>query len=362
MLYPLLLIMTAASFSTCRVVELRWNSKLNDTLQLALGHKDTNLEVIQALPMPTHFATVELRQPETNIPYEGIPFPKQDWHGLRTPNYTDLYLNYTEPVYCIRTSKPIGFYGYMNWLVSCVVLAQILADSFRTREPSLWRVYSHLARVFFFLISVVRASEAYRNCSKEVQIAGGSYVVDGDKVTYPHNSFAFNFLAIPRIIDIITLAIQSLNLMTEAFLEKYFWLQLIMYIINILAFLATLVFSFFFYAGYTFFIYADGSVGGQIACVVVSLFLLILFVLVYVRFKLHQWVWDVVGPGGILPLMMTTAVILFHALCVGISYILLGRTIDDPWGATSCTGPLGKLHAALVGIVPVVTTIMSLLQ
>ncbi|CAM1502551.1 Fc.00g045350.m01.CDS01 [Cosmosporella sp. VM-42] len=293
----------------------------------------------------------------TALPFPGIPFPKQNWHGLRRPNYTNLYLNYTEPVYCIRTWRPIGLNGFANWLASVVVLTQDFCETVRFADISCFSVISNFASTAFFSISVTRGFKAYSSCAKQVQEGGGLYVVDGQKVTHKGNSFAFLFLSGPFILDGVNLTIQSIHLFCGIWFGRQPWLAMTVFVIKLLALLAMLLMPFFFYTGYTNFLYADNSMGGPIACVVTIVVCVVFGMVVYLAIKRGI---DVLGlifnPGVIFFLLF----ILFHFVCVGLSYLLLGRTIDDPWGKTSAGNPLGKLQAVADGVIPLITVLSSL--
>lgn len=294
---------------------------------------------------------------ETTLPLPGIPFPKQDWHGARRPNYTNLYLNYTEPVYCIRTWKPIGFYGFATWLVSIIVLTQDLLDSLHLEQVGLTKIVSSFANIIFFVISLARASKAYTACARRVQEAGGSYVVDGQVVTHTSDAFGFLFLACPIILDGANLFVQFSYVVFGACMSH--WLvAFVMLLAKGLALLATLFVPILFYTGYTNFLYADDTMRGPIACVAVMLTVVSIGLVVYITFKYGRFFWHVVFGSFavcIVPL------ILVHICLVGISYILVGRTIDDDWGTTSCSGPLGTVQAVLDGVVPLISTITSIM-
>lgn len=161
--------------------------------------------------------------------------------------------------------------------------------------------------------------------------------------------------------DLISLVVVCLNCsfyLVSSLLDMEF-LHGVICFINVLAFVAAFLISFLFYQEYTLFLYADDAIGAQIACVVVLIVLLFLILPVYLKLKFDEDLDDIFGN---FPVWIGLAFVVFHTLCVGISYVLLGRTINDPWGSTSCTGPLGVLQAVLDAVIPIFIMIMSILQ
>ncbi|KAF4417805.1 hypothetical protein FACUT_12034 [Fusarium acutatum] len=149
MLHLLIILAIGASLSASRAVEYGRFREHHDaftgspkTAQFDVTNTSSPLEA--PTPCPQLYNIQHTASPATDAKLhetKEIPFPTQDWHGLRVPNYTDLYLNYTEPVHCIRDWKPIGFYGYMTWLVSLIIMVQGVLDSLKEKNISVMESY-----------------------------------------------------------------------------------------------------------------------------------------------------------------------------------------------------------------------------
>lgn len=298
-----------------------------------------------------------------SIPFPGIPFPKEDWQGLRKPNYTILYLNYTEPIHCMCLWKPIGVYGFAHWLVSIFALSQDMLHSIKDNtRPSYTSMIRIIANNAYFLFSLARSAKAFQTCELGVKEAGGPYTLQDDEVVRDPAAYTPSFLGYGLLIDILSCASELLYFFIGIWIAETSWASIVIFGIRMLILIAVLFFSLGFYIGYTNFLYIDSSLGGPIAVVTLLIVFIVAGISIYVRIVFHLDLSDQFDfLCSVFPFQVLEVGYVFHMFCVGFSYILLGRCVDDPWGRTSTSGPMGVIQASLDGFVPFITVVSSVL-
>jgi len=103
-----------------------------------------------------------------------IPPPYEDWNGLRQPDYTQMYWEYTEPLYYLRITMPIGVLGHYIWIANLIVLLEAIWVS-ATGEKS-WAVAAeNVLAYIYLLVETILDIQSISACGARDAAAGGRF-------------------------------------------------------------------------------------------------------------------------------------------------------------------------------------------
>jgi prepilin-type processing-associated H-X9-DG protein len=293
-----------------------------------------------------------------------------------------MYWDYTIPVYCLRHNMGIGVLGYYLWILPILKLASTVA-TFENQRPSARATISAVLGVVLFLYNTFTSARAVADCgtTETIRTSQTVYVIE-PYLGQAANIYYINVVGAGLAVGAETLMLFWLMALTfraaryrkrhyetpyttsllgrgEAVPEsatytsakarrsiRYWYCLVILY--NFLGAGA-------FYTGYTNFLYYDGHLLEFVLALIPGP-----IVLAFLAGMLIRSVREYYNPYKMSSWVAVVCVVLgFHIMAVGIGYVLLGATGNDPWGTALTGGPVGVVEIILGVFVPILGMLLA---
>lgn len=293
-----------------------------------------------------------------------------------------MYWDWTVPVYCLRHNMGIGVLGYYLWILPILKLASTLAILGDNR-PSVRAAVSAILGVVLFFYNTVTSARAVSNCgTTEVIITSQTEYVIQPYLGQAGKIYLINVVGAGLAVGAEAAMVSHLIAITykaaryrkqhygtsyttsllgrgeevpKSVTQRSTFSQNSLLVWYGLAILYNFFAAAAFYDGYTNFLYYDWPLLEFVLALIPGPIVLAFLTGMWVRSQ-REWY----NPYKMSSWVAVVCIVLgFHIMAVGIGYVLLGATGNDPWGTALTRGPLGVIEIILAVFIPVIGMLLA---